>query len=264
MGAAGTSDQAWTLITGASAGIGLELARVFGQNGHPLLLVARDVKRLSALKKEIHAMGVACEIIALDLTAPGAAQTLLERAEGKHIDCLVNNAGFGLNGAFSKNDLEKELQMIQLNVSVLTSLTKLFLRGMLEKRSGKILNVASTAAFQPGPFMAVYYATKAYVLSFSEALSEELRGTGVTVTTLCPGPTRTEFATRAGALRANMFKSPIVMDARPVAEAGYRATMAGRRLAIAGLANSLMATSVRFLPRPWVTSLARRITLAAH
>jgi short-subunit dehydrogenase len=171
---------------------------------------------------------------------------------------LVNNAGAGQFGFYVETDLQQELQQIQLNVASLTHLTKLYLRPMVERKQGRILNVASTAAFQPGPLMAVYYATKAYVLSFSDALANELAGTGVTVTCLCPGPTTSEFHQRAQMQSSNMMKAPF-MDARSVAEIGYRAMMKGKRTVIAGKMNALVAFSTRFAPRSWTAAIARKI-----
>ena len=175
------------------------------------------------------------------------------------VDVLVNDAGFGVYGPFSQTDGAKELEMIQVNISALTHLTKLFLPAMLERRCGRILNVASTAAFQPGPLMAVYYASKAYVLSFSEALANELAGTGVTVTALCPGPTDTEFQKQAGLEKTRLFSNPFVRDARSVARAGYEGMLSGKRIVIPGVANRLLAQSVRFAPRRFVTAIARSL-----
>jgi short-subunit dehydrogenase len=180
------------LITGASAGIGLELARVFAKHGYGLALVARNQKRLEEIAAELKPAAV--QVIAMDLSLPDAPQEL-HRLVPK-VDVLVNNAGFGVYGKFAANSLPEELNMMQLNMTALVILTKLYLAGMLAARSGRIMNVASTAAFQPGPLMAIYYATKAFVLSFSEAIANELEGTGVTVTALCPGPTATEFQER--------------------------------------------------------------------
>jgi short-subunit dehydrogenase len=241
------------LITGASGGIGYELAKLFARDGYELILVARDHGRLNeaseALSREFH---VPTTVHAIDLSSPSSAQFLSDAVarSGKAVDVLVNNAGFGLFGAFKDTKLERELSMIQLNITSLTELTKLFLPAMLARGSGRILNVASTAAFQPGPLMAVYYASKAYVLSFSEALAEELSGTGVTVTTLCPGPTETGFQRLAQMEGSKLFRRGVASSAQ-VAAQGYRAMNAGRRLTIAGLANRLMAFSIRFLPRRW-------------
>ena len=199
--------------------------------------------------------------IALDLNAAPAPQFLFDQLqrESVAIDILVNNAGYGLLGEFAEISLEESLGQIQLNVTALTHLTKLFLGPLLERHRGRILNVASTAGFQPGPRMAVYYATKAYVISFSEALANELQGTGVTVTCLCPGATDTGFAKRAGNDHTRLFKQLRPMDAKAVACDGYRGLMAGKTLVISGFRNWLMAESVRFSPRKLVTAVSRKV-----
>ena len=241
------------LITGASGGIGLELARVFAREGYSLVLVARSRDRLDQIAAELKPTPV--QVIAKDLTLAGAAEEILR--EVPQVDVLVNNAGFGVYGPFARMPLEEDLGMLQLNMTVLVELTKLYLPGMLAAKSGKILNVASTAAFQPGPLMALYYATKAFVLSFSEAIANELEGTGVTVTALCPGPTATGFQARTKLEKSRLFKRMKVMDARPVAEMGYRALMSGKALAIPGMMNKVLVQSVRFSPRSMVTKIAR-------
>src|ERR1035438_6370814 len=225
-----TADRKTALITGASSGIGLELARIFAREGYNLVLVARNGDRLRQLASELEkADGARSLILATDLTDPGAAAYVLDQTTraAVQLDVLVNNAGFGQYGLFAENDLEECLQQIQLNVTTLTHLTRLYLPGMIERKSGRLLNVASTAAFQPGPLMAVYFATKAYVLHFSEALGNELDGSGVTVTCLCPGATITEFHKRAKATGQRLLKLG-AMDARTVAEDGYRALIAGK------------------------------------
>lgn len=253
-------DRKTALITGASFGIGLELARIFASEGHNLVLVARTADKLRQLASELEkAHNTRSLILATDLTDPGAAAYVLDQTTRAQIavDILVNNAGFGQYGLFAESDLEECLRQIQLNVTTLTHLTRLYLPEMLERKSGGILNVASTAAFLPGPLMAVYFATKAYVLHFSEALSNELEGTGVTVTCLCPGATTTEFHKRAKATGQRLLKMGS-MDARTVAEDGYRALMAGKPVVISGLKNWLVAQSVRFSPRRLVTAIARK------
>ena len=248
------------LITGASFGIGLELARVFAREGYNLVLVARSADKLRQLASELEkAHGTRSLILAVDLTEPGAPAYVLDQTTRADIqvDVLVNNAGFGQYGLFAENDLEDCLRQIQLNVTTLTHLTRLYLPEMIKRESGGILNVASTAAFQPGPLMAVYFATKAYVLHFSEALANELDGSGVTVTALCPGATATEFHNRANATSMNLLKFGS-MDARTVAEDGYRALMAGKPVVISGFKNWLLAQSVRFSPRRLVTAIARK------
>src|ERR1700691_3725627 len=218
------------LITGASFGIGLELTRIFAREGYNLVVVARTADKLRQLASELEkAHGTRSLILAIDLTDPGAPAYVLDQTTRAdlQIDVLVNNAGFGQYGPFVENDLEECLRQIQLNVTTLTHLTRLYLPPMIERKSGRVLNVASTAAFQPGPLMAVYFATKAYVLHFSEALANELNGTGVSVTCLCPGATATEFHKRANATGQRLLKFGS-MDARTVAEAGYRAMVAGK------------------------------------
>lgn len=255
------ADQKTALITGASFGIGLELARIFAREGHNLVLVARSADRLRQLASELEkAHGTRSLILASDLTEPGSPAYVLDQTTRAdvQVDVLVNNAGFGQFGFFAENDLEVCLQQIQLNVTTLTHLTRLYLPGMIERRHGRILNVASTAAFQAGPLMAVYYATKAYVLLFSEAIANELQGTGVTVTCLCPGPTATEFQKRANLAGIRLLKYGS-MDARTVAEDGYRALMSGKPVVISGFKNWLVAQSVRFAPRRMATAVARKL-----
>ena len=256
-----TADRKAALITGASFGIGLELARIFAREDYNLILVARSADRLRQLASELEkSHGTRSLILATDLTEPGAPAYLLDQTTRADIqvDVLVNNAGFGQYGMFAENDLEECLRQIQLNVTALTHLTRLYLPAMMERKNGRILNVASVAAFQPGPLMAVYFATKAYVLHFSEALANEVKGTGVTVSCLCPGPTATEFHKRAHATGQRLLKFGS-MDARTVADDGYRALMAGKPVVISGFKNWLMAQSVRLAPRGLVTAMARKI-----
>ncbi|MBI3925440.1 MAG: SDR family oxidoreductase [Armatimonadetes bacterium] len=239
------------LITGASGGIGAALAERFAQAGCRLVLVARSRDRLAEVARDLAGKhGVEIETIPLDLARPGAARELFERADCP-VDILVNNAGYGLHGRFAELGLDEQSGMMHLNMVSTTELVHFFLPGMLERRRGKILNVASTAAFQPGPLMAVYYASKAYVLSFSEALAEELGGTGVTVTALCPGPTRSGFQARAQVEGSLFLKLPM-MDVASVAEAGYRALLEGKTVIVPGFLNRLLALSVRFSPRSLV------------
>jgi uncharacterized protein len=249
------------LITGASFGIGMEFARIFAREGYNLVLVARSAGKLRQLASELEkAHGTRSLILAADLTDPGASAYVMDQTTRADIqvDVLVNNAGFGQYGMFAENDLEECLRQIQLNVTTLTHLTRLYLPAMIERKSGKILNVASTAAFQPGPLMAVYFATKAYVLHLSEALSNELAGSGVTVTCLCPGATATEFHKRANATGQRLLKFGS-MDAHEVAEDGYRALVAGKPVVISGVKNWLLTQSVRLSPRRLVTAIARKI-----
>jgi short-subunit dehydrogenase len=249
------------LVTGASAGIGKELARRFARGGHDLILTARRAGELHALAGELRAAGVGARVVPADLSDPAAPRRLFDEvaAAGLTVDVLVNNAGFGVYGPFAAADPDRLLAMVRVNVLALTELTRLYIPGMVARGRGRVLNVASTAAFQPGPLMAGYYATKAYVLSLSEALAHELRGTGVTVTCLCPGPTRTEFASAAAAEGSKLFDSPNVADAAPVADAGYRATMRGQRLVIPGLLNRLGAFGARLMPRPLMLRVIERI-----
>ncbi|MCL7927165.1 MAG: SDR family oxidoreductase [marine benthic group bacterium] len=240
------------LITGASAGIGLELARRAAADGWDLALTARNLAALEAVAGDVgQKHGVRTVVVPADLadlTGPARVQEELHRADFA-VDFLVNNAGFGTWGPFVEQSLESQLSMLQVNAVALTELTHRFLAGMRERGRGRILNVASTAAFQPGPDMAVYFASKAYVLHFSEALAHELRGTGITVTTLCPGPTETEFQDRAGMTDTRVGANPLMMDVGPVAEAGYQAAMVGRSIAVPGVANRVGSLLPRFIPR---------------
>jgi uncharacterized protein len=250
------------LVTGASSGIGLELATLLAKARHDLVLVARGKDRLDGIARGLtEEFGVAVTVLPADLTDPSAPLDIfLALAERRiAIDVLVNNAGFGVYGFFADTSLEKELGMIQVNLAAPTQLAKLFLPGMLERRRGRILNLASTAAFQPGPLMAVYYATKAYVLSFSEALANETAGTGVTVTALCPGPTITDFQARAGLAMTRLFKSPLTMDAASVARAGYDGMMLGKRIVVPGATNRTFVQALRVTPRRLATAISRKI-----
>jgi short-subunit dehydrogenase len=221
------------LITGASAGIGEELARIHAEQGGDLILVARREERLESLAAELRAeFSITVDVIASDLAQPGAAALLAEAvaAKGLVVDVLVNNAGFGGHGKFHDADLNREQRMIQLNITALTELTHLFLQGMVERGEGKVLNVGSTAGFLPGPLQAVYYASKAYVNSFSQAIANELEGSGVTVTVLCPGPVATEFQEAADLGGVRGFE--LAADARSVAQCGYKAMQKGQLLAV--------------------------------
>ena len=252
--------QRTALITGASSGIGLELARLFAADKWDLALVARSEGKLNELAAELQsAHGVTARVIAADLAKPDAPAKIMEALRGVEIEALVNNAGFGLGGEFAKTDLNAEIEMIQVNVTAVTHLTKLVLPAMVARRRGAILNVASTAAFQPGPLMAVYYATKAYVLSFSEAIADELRNSGVTVTALCPGPTDTGFASAAGTESTMLFKMKRPADSKSVARAGYDGMKSGKRIVIPGAANKLLAQSIRVSPRRLVTAIVRKM-----
>lgn len=245
------------LVTGASSGIGADLARELARDGYDLVLAARRAGPMQRLAAEFQ---INTEIISSDLSKPGAAAALANEMQARHltIDVLINNAGLGATGRFDRSDPARISEMVQVNVTALTELTRLLLPGMIERGRGKILLVASTAAFQPGPLMAVYYATKAYVLSFGEAIAYELRGTGVTVTTLCPGPTATNFADAAHNDRTVLFQSSLVkkMSSAEVARIGYRALKAGRRVAIAGASNRLAAVGAKLSPHTLVLPLA--------
>lgn len=247
------------LVTGASRGIGYELSRLFAQNGHNLVMVARDGQRLEDIAVRLRdEFGIAAESIPADLSRPDCSREILAKLRDKsiHVDILVNNAGFNEYGPFYETDLQKELQMVQVNMVSLTCLTKLLLPGMLKQNHGRILNVGSTGSFAPGPLNAVYCATKAYVLSFSCDLAEKLRGTGVTVTTLCPGPTNTDFARRAEMEDAKLFQGSL-MDAGRVSKIGYDALMKGKTSVVAGTANKLLVFSLRFLPREMAAKMAK-------
>ena len=250
------------LITGASSGIGLDLARLFARDRYDLVLVARSEAKLREIASELQKeCNITATVIVADLAQPDAPRRIAGelRAKSISIDALVNNAGYGLAGPFVETDLQRELDMIQVNVAALTHLTKLAVREMVARRSGKILNVASTAAFQPGPLMAVYYATKAYVLSFSEALADELRDSGVTVTTLCPGPTQTGFASVADMESSRLFRVFRPASSADVARAGYEGMKRGRRVVIPGIRNKLLVQSLRVSPRRLVTALVRKM-----
>ncbi len=254
------------LITGASSGIGYELTRLFARDEYNLVLVARNQKQLMQMADELQEKySVSVKVISKDLSAASAPEEIFTelQQESIEIDALVNNAGFAVYGLFSETDLDAELQMMQVNMVTLTHLTKLFLPGMLKNRTGKILNLASTAAFQPGPLMAVYYATKAYVLSFSEALANELHGTGVSVTALCPGPTASGFQKKANMEDSKLFSGKI-MDAPTVARIGYRGLMTNKTVVIPGLRNKILVETERFAPRKMVTRVARNMQESVH
>ena len=249
------------LVTGASGGIGLAIARRLAAAGYDMALVARSRDKLEALAVELAAAyGCQATVLAADLAdaaAPAAlAAALAERRLA--VDVLVNNAGVGVYGPFATNDWGRERDMIQLNVMSLVDLTKRLLPGMIARRRGRILNVASTAAFQPGPLMAIYYASKAFVLSFSEALGNELEGSGISVTALCPGPTATGFVAAADLGASRLFRLG-TMSMADVAGVGVAAMMRGRRVVIPGWRNRLMAQSVRLTPRCLVTRFVRMI-----
>jgi hypothetical protein len=251
------------LVTGASSGIGSDLAREFARHGHNLVLTARRAAPMEALAAELQTLGATVTVITADLSASGAAAALAANLDSRQlaVDVLVNNAGLGAGGAFHESDPRRVAETLQVNVVALTELTHALLPGMVSRRHGRVLFVASTAAFQPGPSMAVYCASKAFVLSFGEAIGYELRGTGVTVTTLCPGPTRTEFTIGANTGESVLFTGPManVMSSAEVARQGYRALMAGKRVHVAGLMNKLVAASGRFSPHVLSLPVTSRI-----
>jgi len=250
------------IITGASAGIGRDLTHLFAADGHDVMLVARREPRLIELAEILgREHGVNAYPLALDLSepeAPGAVIAALER-EGLVAEFLVNNAGFGSNGPFAEAELTGELGQIDLNVRALVHLTHLLLPGMLARGRGRVLNIGSIAGFQAGPYMATYYATKAFVNSFSEALSHEVAGTGVSVTLSCPGPTATEFGEIAGNDKTPLFKQGVVAASKDVAKGAYEAMMSGKRIAIHGLANKIGVTGARLGPRGLIQKLASRL-----
>jgi len=257
------SKRETVLITGASGGIGEAFARIFAAKGHDLVLTARSEETLRRLAAQLSEQYRVCaEFVSADLSIPAGVDQLIAflRTKSLQVDVLVNNAGFGAFGAFADGDLHEQLAQIQINVFTLTHLTRELLPAMVRRGHGKILNVASTAAFQPGPLMAVYYATKAYVLSFSEALWNELQGSGVTVTCLCPGPTRTGFMARARMGNPEVLaKSAVMMDADEVARRGFEGLQKGRRLVIPGLLNKVLAHSTRLGSRGLSARVVRRL-----
>ena len=250
------------LITGASMGLGAEFARLLASEGYDLVLTARNGARLASIQKEIEGLhGARVHVIVADLGDSRAPITIHEqvRAAGIEVDVLVNNAGFGQYGMFSESNLDTELNMIQVNVTALVHLTKLFLRDMVARRRGRIVNVASTAGFQPGPLQPVYYATKAFVLSFSEAIANELKGTGVTVTALCPGPTPTGFQERANVGRVRGLRMMMRVSPEDVVRAGYRGMLKGAPVVIPGALNNVLVFLLRLAPRRAVTAVVRRL-----
>ncbi len=249
------------LITGASSGIGLELAHLFARDGYRLVLLSRNRSTLRQIADDLQARySITVRIAPKDLAHPHAPAELYQELQeaGFLLDVLVNNAGFGLAGPFLSTDWAQEAEMMQVNMVAATHLTKLFLP-QIRAREGGILNVASTAAFQPGPFMSVYYASKAYLLSFSEALAEELEGTGVTVTCLCPGPVKTNFQQRAYLQGTAMMHSPLMVDVRDVARLGYEGLKRGKRIVIPGWKNRFGIELLRISPRATVTKIVRKL-----
>src|SRR6266478_6167681 len=252
------------VVTGASSGIGTDLARELARDGYDLVLTARTLAPMQALAAELEAQGASSVILPADLSRPGAAAELANaiEARGLSVDVLVNNAGLGAIGRFDQIDPGRVSEMLQVNVVALTELTRMLLPGMVARWRGRVMLVASTASFQPGPRMAVYFATKAYVLSFGEAIAEELRGTGVTVTTLCPGATDTNFAQISGSNELPFFNSAMrhVMSAAVVARLGYHGLKGGRRVVITGLLNRIVALGGRFAPHPISLKVTKALT----
>jgi short-subunit dehydrogenase len=247
------------LITGASSGIGLEMAKLFAAEDCRLILVARSRDALEKLAAELlQESKTEAVVLVADLSLPETPKRIFAELSAKKIavDVLVNNAGFGALGAFAELSLPRQLEMLQVNIISLTELTGLFLPGMIQRKRGGILNVGSVAGFQPGPGMAVYYATKAFVLSFTEALAGELAGTGLTISVLCPGPTETNFSQVARAQKARLFKIP-KMSAQAVARSGHRAFRKGKVIAVPGWSNQMMIFSVRLAPRVFVRRVAK-------
>lgn len=259
------TQENYTLITGASGGLGLELAKIFSREGHNLVLLARRHEKLESLAKELEEnYKIKTKVIAKDLCLVNASQEVYDycQRENIHIDILVNNAGFGDFGPYAESDWTKQANMVQLNITALMHLTHLFLPPMLERKEGKILNLASVAAFQPGPLMSIYYASKAFVLSFTEALSVETKGTGVTVTALCPGPTESDFMTVADLEESGLFKNLRVASAQTVCEYGYRQMQKGKVIAIPGLLNKILVLTAKFSPRALVRLIVLEIQKA--
>lgn len=250
------------LITGASSGIGLELAKIHAQAGDNLVLVARRESNLLELKQQIEAEHqIQVTILAKDLSIDNAAEEVYSYVHSNNItiDYLINNAGFGGFGFFHETNWKKEAAMIDLNIKALTHFTKLFVKDMVAHGSGKIMNVASTASFLPGPLMSIYYATKHYVLAFSESIANELKGTGVTVTALCPGPTDSEFLHAADLKESGLFNNIKVVTSEQVAKYGYRQMMRGKTVAVEGTMNKIFAFSARLVPRRTLAAMVRKI-----
>ena len=254
------NDRKNVLITGASSGIGYELSKLFAQNGYSLVLVARDRQRLEKLADELQVdFGISTKVVPKDLSVPASPDEIFAELQQEkiHIDILVNNAAIGVYGVFAETELNDELNIIQVNLISLTCLTKLFLPAMLKRKYGKILNVSSCGSSVPLPYESVYGATKAYVTIFSETIAEELAGTGVTVTVLSPGVTRTEFIKRAQIPEELKAFKHFVMDAKAVAEIGYKALMKGKRVVIPGTVNKLSLFFMKFMPRKVVAGIVK-------
>ncbi len=255
-------DKKTVLITGASSGIGYEFCKIFAAHGFDLVITARSEEKLNEFAHILEAdYKIKVKSIAADLSVSNSAKKIFEETEktGIKINLLVNNAGIGMRGEFTDMSLAKQLYMIDLNVKALTELTYLFANEMVKSGGGKILNVASTASFQPGPLMAVYYASKAYVLHFSEAIANELKDKNVSVTVLCPGPTKTGFEKAAGMKDTKLFKSNFIMTPKKVALLGYNGMMKNKTLVITGIINKVLMLAARFVPRKMTTSVTRKL-----
>ena len=253
------------LVTGASSGIGAELARLCAGAGSDLVLVARRAERLQELAESLSATHhVQARVLVADLSDPSAPQAIFDAVRGAPIDILVNNAGIGVRGAFAETEWKAQAALLEVNLMAPVRLTHLFLPEMLRRGSGRILNVASTAAFVPGPFMATYYASKAFLVSFSQAIANESRGSGVTVTVLCPGVTRTEFFQAAGIEDSRLLRGGNVMEAADVAREGYQAMMEGKAEVIAGARNRWVMRGARLVPRTTLAEVARRLNCSAQ
>ena len=248
------------LVTGASGGIGETFARFLAAEKYDLLLVARGGDKLTALAKELSAKhGIQAHGFSADLSKPESVAAVEIRLKelNRPLDLLVNNAGFATYGEYKDLDPVREQQMIQVNIATLAALTRSVLPDMVKRRQGKVLNVASTGAFMPGPLMAVYYATKAFVLSFSEAVNEELKGTGVSITALCPGPTASGFQSRAGMEKSSLVKGKNLMDSETVVKAGYRALMKEKAFVVPGLMNKILVVLPKLMPRSWIPGMVK-------
>ena len=254
------ADKHTALVTGASGGIGLEIAKLFAADGHDLVVVARSEDKLRELATELEREGVSATVLPCDLAQPEAATQLFGQLDERGIELgyLVNNAGFGSLGNFWELDRARELAMIDLNVRALVELTHLALSGMVARKFGRVLNIGSTAGMQPGPRMATYYASKAFVNHFTEAIAHELRGTGVTATVHCPGPTATGFGEASGNRDTKLFRSGVA-TAQNAARDAYRAMHAGKPVRIHGARNAMLALSVKLFPRAWVRPIVARL-----
>ena len=250
------------LITGASSGIGLDLAKLFAEGKHDLVLVARNQEALRALAQELEQKhGITAHVLAKDLAQPASPQEIFDELSNRGIavDVLVNNAGFGTHGPFTRSELEKELAMIQVNVTALVALTRLFLPQMISRKSGKIMNVGSMAGFVPGPYMSIYFATKAFVLSHSVSLAQEVKNKGVIVSVLCPGPTKTDFQRRANIAESKILKKSRSMTSWDVAKAGYDGLMSGQIIVVPGLSNKVIRVASKIAPRGLLAKVAGKM-----